>query len=343
MKTYSTAQLAEHLNAELLGPGDLSIVGLAQFHAAGPGELTFIGQARFASQWAKSQASAAIVSRDLDLEPCEQRALLVVNDADLSMATALELFAPEPNRPEIGVHPAADIHPNATLGANVAIGPFACVGSGAVIGDGCVLHPHAVVMANAQLGQGCELFSHTSVRDRCILGNRCILHDHAVIGADGFGYRPDPTAAPDPRGPHIVKIPHVGIVRLGDEVEIGANSCVDRAKFGETALDDMVKVDNLVQIGHNCTIGRGTVIAGCAGIAGSVTIGAYCEIGGGVGIADHLSLGDGARIAGGSIVSHHIPAGETWGGFPVRPIGKWRREMVALRRLPDLVKGMRRR
>lgn len=337
--SHTTQSIADLVDGKLAGPGDLPITGVEQVQFAQTGQITFIGEERYAERWPKSAASAALVTRGIEVSPEPGRALIFVDNADLAMAKVLDLFAPPPLLPPAGVHPTAVIDPAASVGRNVRIGPCCVVGAGAVLGDGCVLHGHVSVLAEARVGRDCTLWPGVVIRERCILGDRCILHPNAVIGADGFGYRPGQT----PRGPGLVKIPQIGIVRIGDDVEIGAAACVDRAKFSATFIDDGAKIDNLVQIGHNCRIGKNVVIAGCTAVAGSVTIGDGTQIGGMVAIKDHLKIGRGVSLAGGAQLMHDIPDGETWAGAPAMPMKKAARQAIALQRLPDLVKAFKSR
>jgi UDP-3-O-[3-hydroxymyristoyl] glucosamine N-acyltransferase len=338
MTAHTAQSIAEHVGGRLIGPGDLRITGLAEVARAAPGDLTFIGTKAYAEAWPASDASAALVSEDLAPEPIDGKALIVVQQPDLAMAAVLELFAPPPERPAPGIHPAAVIDPDATLGQGVSIGAHAYVGPHARIGDRCVLHHRATVMHHATLGDGCELFAGAVVGSRCTLGDRVILHANAVIGTDGFGYRPgDPAAGQPP----IVKIPHLGGVRLGNDVEIGAATCIDRGKFDDTTVGDHTKIDNLVQIGHNCHIGQAVIIAGCCGISGSVTIGDGSVLGGGARIKDHITIGRQIKLAGTASVMDNIPDGETWAGEPAKPLKVAAREELALRQLPDLLKQYR--
>ena len=337
--SFTTGSIADLVGGRLVGPGDLPITGVEQLALAGPDQLSFIGDEKHAERWAASAAAAALVTRGLEVEPQRNRALIFVDNADLAMAKVLAAFAPPPVLPPEGIHPTAQIDPSAELGANVRIGPGVVVGAAATVGDGCVLHARATLMNESHLGAGSTLWPGVVIRERCILGDRCILHPNAVIGADGFGYRPGET----PRGPGLVKIPQIGIVRIGDDVEIGAGACVDRAKFSATFIDDGTKIDNLVQIGHNCRIGKNVVIAGCTAIAGSVTVGDGVMIGGMAAIKDHLKVGRGSRLTGGAQLMHDIPDGETWGGSPAMPLKQAARQAVALQKLPDLVKAFKRR
>ena len=332
----TTRDIAEMLGGELRGPGDVSIEGVEQLDRAGPTHLTFIGDEKYARRWAGSSAGAALVARTLSVEPGDDRAVILVDDADLAMAKVLEHFAPAPPRPAAGVHENAVVDPDACIGEDCRIGPGCVIGPGARIGDRCVLHAGVAVMDDAEIGDDGVLWPGVVVRERCVIGRRCILHANVVVGADGFGYRPDP------EGRGLVKIPQIGIVRIGDDVELGAGTCIDRAKFSATEIGDGSKLDNLVQVGHNCRIGRSVVIAGHVAFAGSVTVGDGAMIGGMVAIADHLTIGPGAQLAGGAQLMRDIPAGETWGSIPARPLKTALREHLAIQKLPDALKEWKR-
>lgn len=329
--------VAARLGGTLRGPAAVEIHGLATPTDAAPGDLTFIGAAPYAKQWSVSRAAAAVVAEDVAsaLDASDPRPVIVVHDADVAMAAALELFGtPEP-APDAGVHPTAFVHRGAQLGARVRVGPHVSVDRGARIADDVVLHAGVRVYADAVIGAGSVLHANVVVRHGCTLGRRVILHQGVAIGADGFGYRPDPT------GRGLLKLPHIGNVVLEDDVEIGANSCIDRGKFGSTVIGAGTKIDNLCQVGHNCRVGRGVVIAGCTGIGGSVTIGDGVQIGGAVGLSDHVTIGPGARVGGGSIVYQDVPAGATWLGAPAGDAGAVKRQWVALKRLPELLGQLR--
>lgn len=334
---HTTGSLASTLSAELQGPADLPIERLDTLDRAGPGALSFIRSAAFASQWAGSRAPAALVSRGVQVpgHDASTRALLVVPDADLALNTVLELFAPKPHRPPVGVHPSAVIDRSAELGQGVSIGPCCTVGPGARIGDGVVLMSNIAVGAQASIGRGTVLHPCVVIGDRCTVGQGCTLYGGVIIGADGFGYRP----APDGRG--VVKVPHIGTVEIGDAVEIGANTSIDRAKFGATVIGSGTKIDNHVQIGHNTRIGRACLICGMAGIAGSVTIGDGVIVAGHVGIADNLTIGAGARIGAKSGVMNDVPAGATWWGFPALDARDAARNYALIRNLVELTRRVR--
>ena len=335
--SYTTQAIAEMVSGHLHGAGDLTIASLAEIEQAQPGQMTFIGSEQYAGKWADSSASAALVSADIALKPGEGKALIVVDNADLAMATVLLAYEPAKPRPPKGIHPSALIAQTATIGQGCRIGPNCIIKPGATIGDNTVLHASVTVYPDVSIGSDCELWPNVVVRERCTLGDRCILHAGVVIGADGFGYRAD-TSGPAPK---LVKIPQIGVVTLGSDCEIGANSCIDRAKFDATVLGDGCKLDNLVQIGHNCRLGNMVVISGCVGIGGSCTIGDGTMIGGKAMLKDHVHLGRGCSIAGGAAVITDVPDGGEWGGYPAAPLRDKIREELAIRKLPDLMKKVK--
>ena len=335
MNTFTIDEICQRVNGRLVGPPDLMITGVEQIDRAGPSQLTFIGQKKYAQFWTNSGASAALANEKLNLEPGEDRALIHVPDTDLALAVVLEMFAPEIPDCGQGVHSSAIIHPSTILGEGVAIGPGCVLGPHVQIGDNVSLYANVTVFDNSSIGEGSVIWPGSVIRERCIIGENCIIHPNVTIGADGFGYRPSPD------GTSLVKIPQIGTVNIGRDVEIGAGSCIDRGKFSATTIGDGTKIDNLVQIAHNCTIGRACVIAGLAGISGSVTIGNGVMIGGNVGIADHLTIGDGAILGAKAGVMRDIDPGAFVVGAPARDTKKAMREWAALSKLPDLIKKWR--
>ena len=343
--TFTTAQLASMLGAELRGPGDVVLDDIGPIDDAGPRALTFVRDARYARRWPGSRAGAALVSRALLEEPAasalvatDARALLVVDDAERAlMALLAQAEALLPRTTLEGVHPSAAVDPTAEVAPGAALGPHASVGAGSSVGAGAVLHAGVRVGLGVRIGEGTELRAGVVVEDRCVIGRRCLLHPGAVIGADGFGYQPG--------GPGVgpIKIPHLGAVVIGDDVEIGANTTIDRGKFGPTRVGDRTKIDNQVQIGHNCVIGEECILCGCVGVAGSVTLGDRVTIAGGGMIGDNLEIGDGATIAGGAGVMRNVPPGEVWMGLPARPVRSFLRSVATLNALPQTVREFRER
>jgi UDP-3-O-[3-hydroxymyristoyl] glucosamine N-acyltransferase len=335
--TISAGDLATLLGAELRGAAAVQVTHIDSLERAAPGALSFIRNARYAKQWAESKASAALLSKDIPLATVEDsledgpfhgaRALLIVHDADLAMVRALDFFAAKPAQPKPGVHPSASVDPAAKISPSASIGPNCTVSAGAVVGDASRLIANVFLGEHAKVGARCSLAPGVVVMDRCIVGDDCTLHSGVAIGADGFGFRP----APDGKG--LVKIPHIGNVVLADHVEVGANSCIDRAKFGSTSVGSGTKIDNLVQIGHNCRVGRSCIICGHVGLSGSVIVGDGVVIGGKVGVADNVEIGAGAKIAAFAGVNNNVPAGAVWMGAPAGPVGEWRRTYAAMRRL----------
>ena len=330
----SIAALAALVGATIEAPAgfDTSLVieGLETVERAGPRSLTFVGGGKYAKLLETSPAAAAVVSADVELaEPASNRAILRVKSADLAMIAILDRFALPEQLPAPGIDPTARIHPTATIGADARIGAFVSVGAHAHVGARTALFEGVRVYESARVGDDCVLHANVVIRERCTLGNRVILASGVAIGTDGFGYRP----SADGRG--ISKIPHIGTVVIEDDVEIGANSCVDRGKFGATRIGMGTKIDNVCQIGHNVDIGRCVVISGLSGIAGSTRIGDGSRIGGGCGIADHLNIGRGVSLAARSGVMSDIPDGATWGGFPAQDIRMALREVALIRKLPE--------
>lgn len=327
-QSYPIEQLCELLNGTLIGITNQQISEPEQIESAKESSITFIGHRKYIPLWEKSNASAAIVNRSLQLtDPGINKAFIEVDNADLAMAQLLDLFIPAAVKLTQGVHPSATVDPTAIIGTDTSIGANSYIGAGVIIGKNSTIYPNVTILDEAQLGDHNIIKSGTVIMERCILGNYCILHSNVTIGSDGFGYRP----GPDGRG--IVKITHIGNVVIGNEVEIGSGSCVDRGKFSSTTIGDGTKIDNLVQIAHNCKIGRVCMIAALCGISGSVTLGDGVIMAGQAAIKDHITVGNRVTVGGRSGIMNDIPDGKTILGYPAIEAKETLRQWAALRRL----------
>jgi UDP-3-O-[3-hydroxymyristoyl] glucosamine N-acyltransferase len=327
MKSLSIKEINEVLNGELVGDTSELITGPEQLDKACNNHITFVGSSKYVGLWEKSNACAAIVNDKLEIEPGDNRAFIRVKNADLAMAKILEVFDPGLPEFETEIHPTAVIHESITIGKDCKIGAGCYVGKDVILGDGVVLFPNVTVLDETKIGNGTIIWSGTVIRERCEIGQFCIFHPNVSIGADGFGYRPSED------GMGLVKIPHIGNVIIGNGVEIGAGSCVDRGKFSSTIIGDGCKIDNLVQIGHNCILGRSCIMAGNSGLAGSVTLGDGVIIGGSASIKDHTTIHSGAVVGAGSGVMNDIPAGKTVLGYPASDSRDTLKQWIALRKL----------
>ncbi len=315
-----------------MGDGDTVVTGVSGIREAKEGDITFVASERYASLIDETKASAAVVSGDEEGRGCRIPVIKVKNP-DLAFVKIVETFAPKPVKFEKGIHATAVIAGDAEVGEDVSIQPNCVVESGAKIGDGTVLCAGSYVGHYAWVGKSCLIYPAVCVRERCVIGDRVIIHSQTVIGSDGFGYSTI-------RGVHY-KIPQVGIVEIEDDVEIGANVTVDRARFGRTLIKKGAKIDNMVQIAHNVTIGEHCVIAAQCGIAGSTVIGDNVQIGGQAGITGHITIGDNVKIAGKSGVTKDLPDGACVSGFPAQERAKELKDMAALRKLPELLGRMK--
>ena len=337
MKTFTIEAINQAIGGTLTGNPAILITGVEQVSEATESQLTFIGQKKYVKLWHQSSASAAIVKDSLDIEPGQERALVSVADPDLALAQVLKMFEPEPPRCEAGIHSTAVVDSTAIIGATAAIGAGCYIGPGVVIGTGTKLYPNVTVLDDTRIGSQTVIWSGTVIRERCSIGNCCIIHPNVTIGSDGFGYRP----SPDGRG--MVKIPQIGTVEIGDGVEIGAGSSVDRGKFSATSIGDGTKIDNLVQIAHNCKLGRSCVMAGQSGLAGSVTLGDGVIMGGGARVNDHVTVGSGVRIGGHAGVVSDVAAGKTLLGMPADDHRQTLRLWAAQKQLPDIIKHVKKK
>lgn len=321
---YTLGDLAARVKGEAIGDPSLPITGMRPFELAVEGDLTLAAKPRYWENLEDSPAAAAIVPEAVAFSG---KPLLRTPRPKLAFARLLPLFFPRPFEPH-GVSSQAAVGPNCRISPDVTIEPFVRVGEGVEIAEQVIVHSGTAVGAGCRLGRGCVLHPNVVLYPGVTLGKGVIIHGGSVIGADGFGYVFD--------GDRQVKLPQTGGVEIGDDVEIGANSCVDRATFGKTVLERGVKIDNLVHIGHNCRIGENTVIVGCVGISGSVTIGRNCVLAGQAGVIDHVRIGDGVTVMVKTAVTKDVPPNTVISGMFGRPHREQLKIEAALRRLPQI-------
>jgi UDP-3-O-[3-hydroxymyristoyl] glucosamine N-acyltransferase len=319
------SELAERLACRLEGDGDIEILRVAGIEAAGPGDVTFLANPKYASALASTRASAVIARAEAPAAPCP---MLRTDEPYLAFARAVGLLSPN-TRPAPGVHSLAWIATTAGIGREVSIGPFVAIGEGARIGNRTIIFPNVTIGPGAVLGDDCIIHSNVAIRENVTLGDRVILQNGVVVGADGYGFvrRKD--------GTHE-KIPQVATVVIEDDVELGANTTVDRPAVGETRIKAGTKIDNLVQIGHGVTVGRNVLMAAQVGIAGSTQIEDDVMFGGQVGVGGHLTIGKGAIAVGQSGVTNSLEPGAVVAGYPAIDGKEWRKASVIFRRLPEL-------
>ncbi len=337
--TEHTAQsIAEAIGAKLDGPAEIVCSGVSSVDEALQGDLTFMVNAKYTKGWKNSQASIAIVPNGVHVpeHDATTRTLLWVEDADVAISHVLALFQAKPDQPQLGIHDSSSISSSASIGNNVQVGPFVIIADDVVIGDGVVIDGNVRIGRGAKVGGNTVIHANVAIGHDCLIGKHCILHSGVVIGTDGFGYCPSEDKS------HLVKIPHIGNVIIEDCVELGANTCVDRGKFSATRIGHGTKIDNLVQVGHNCNIGCNCVISATTAIAGSVKIGNWVQIAGNVGIVPHVVIGDGAKIGAKAGVINDIPAGEAWVGLPASPLKDGLRQWSATRKLPGIIAQLKR-
>ncbi|HEY6170412.1 MAG TPA: UDP-3-O-(3-hydroxymyristoyl)glucosamine N-acyltransferase [Verrucomicrobiae bacterium] len=326
---FTAAEIAKQLGGEVRGDCSVAITGFAPANAAKAGDLTFAENEEYFAAAEKSAASAILVSGEFK---SASKVLISVPNARVAFAKVLPLFFPEPVF-AAGIHPSAVIDLSAKIDPTAHIGPHCVVGEGVRIGARCVLRGGNHVGANCHLGDDTQLFPNAVLYANTQVGCRVRIHAGAVIGSDGFGYVLD--------GAAHRKVPQIGNVTIGDDVEIGANVAIDRGALGSTVIGKGTKIDNLVQIAHNVVIGENCIVVAQAGIAGSTKLGQYVTLAGQVGLAGHLKIGDKVVIAAQSGVMHDIPAGEKWFGYPAQPDRQFKRQTVALQQLPELIRRVK--
>jgi UDP-3-O-[3-hydroxymyristoyl] glucosamine N-acyltransferase len=331
-RRFRLSELSQRFSLELRGDPEHKVCGVGTLAAAGPDQVSFLANRAYREILPRTAAGAVILHPGA-ADECPVNCLISENPYR-SYASVAGLFDTRP-RPAPGIHATAVVDPDASIGDEVYVGPNAVIAAGCVIGNGASIGPGCSIGAGSQLGEACRLAANVSISDGVRLGKRVIVHPGAVIGADGFGIAH--------AGDHWEKVPQLGGVVIGDDCEIGANTAIDRGAIEDTVLEDDVRLDNLVQIGHNVHIGAHTAIAGCAGIAGSVRIGRNCLIAGGVGVFGHLEIADGVTISALSTVTRSITEpGSSWGAtFPAQPLREWHRSVARINRLDDTIRRVR--
>ena len=324
--TFTAADIAKHLGGEVIGDPSVVLGGFAQADTAKVGDLAFAENEAYFTRAEQSAASAILVSANLT---STTKTLIRVPNARVAFAKVLPLFFPEPKFSP-GVHPTAVVAPTAKVDPSAHIGPLCVIGEGAVIGARCVLDCHVSVGAGCRIGEESRLFAQVTLYPGAVIGARVRIHAGVVIGADGFGYVFD-------QGRHL-KVPQIGTVVIQDDVEIGANSTVDRGALGSTTVGKGTKIDNLCQIGHNVTLGEHNILCSFVGVSGSTKSGHYVTFAGQVGVAGHLKIGNQVTLGAQSGVMHDVPDREKWLGSPAQPDKQAKRMIIAMQRLPELIR-----
>lgn len=328
---FTAEQIANVIGGRVEGNKDAKVHTFAKIEEGTEDAISFLSNPKYTHYLYNTKSSIVIVNEDVELEKDVDATLIRVPNAYESIAKLLQIY--EASKPKkTGVAPQAYIAPSAKLGNNCYVGPFAYVGEGAEIGDGCQIYPHAVVGDNVKVGSNCIFYPNTTIYQGCKIGNNVTIHAGSVIGADGFGF------APGANG--YDKIPQIGIVVIEDNVEIGANTCVDRSTMGATVIHKGVKLDNLVQVAHNVEIGENTVMSAQVGIAGSTKVGSWCMFGGQVGLAGHITIGDKTFLGAQSGVPGSLKGGEELIGTPPMNPRQYFKSQAIFRRLPDMYKDL---
>lgn len=328
---FTAEQIANVIGGRVEGNKDAKVHTFAKIEEGTEGAISFLSNPKYTHYLYNTKSSIVIVNEDLELEKDVDATLIRVKNAYESIAKLLQIY--EASKPKkTGVAPQAYIAPSAKLGNNCYVGPFAYVGEGAEIGDGCQIYPHAVIGDNVKVGTNCIFYPNTTIYQGCKIGNNVTIHAGSVIGADGFGFAPGADG--------YDKIPQIGIVVIDDNVEIGANTCVDRSTMGATVIHKGVKLDNLVQVAHNVEIGENTVMSAQVGIAGSTKVGSWCMFGGQVGLAGHITIGDKTFLGAQSGVPGSLKGGEELIGTPPMNPRAYFKSQAIFRRLPDMYKDL---
>lgn len=327
---FTVNQIALLAGATVEGDGEAKIASFAKIEEAKNGDITFLANPKYEHHIYTTGATAVIVSRDFNPRQTVSATLIRVENPYATIAHLLAEVEKLTTHRKTGIEQPCFIHPEASVAEDAYVGAFAYIGKGATIGRGAQIYPQTYVGDGASVGEETTLYAGVKVYHGCKIGRRCIIHSGAVVGSDGFGF------APTEHG--YDKIPQTGNVVIADDVEIGANTTIDRAMMGSTIISQGVKLDNLIQIAHNCTVGESTVMASQVGIAGSAKIGKNCMFGGQVGIAGHIEIGDGVQIAAQSGIKDSVPSGARLFGTPAMDLREYGRQAINIRRLPDLYK-----
>lgn len=328
---FTAEQIANVIGGRVEGNKDAKVHTFAKIEEGTEGAISFLSNPKYTHYLYNTKSSIVIVNEDLELEKDVDATLIRVKNAYESIAKLLQIY--EASKPKkTGIAPQAYIAPSAKLGNNCYVGPFAYVGEGAEIGDECQIYPHAVIGDNVKVGTNCIFYPNTTIYQGCKIGNNVTIHAGSVIGADGFGFAPGADG--------YDKIPQIGIVVIEDNVEIGANTCVDRSTMGATVIHKGVKLDNLVQVAHNVEIGENTVMSAQVGIAGSTKVGSWCMFGGQVGLAGHITIGDKTFLGAQSGVPGSLKGGEELIGTPPMNPRAYFKSQAIFRRLPDMYKDL---
>ncbi|MES2355713.1 MAG: UDP-3-O-(3-hydroxymyristoyl)glucosamine N-acyltransferase [Pseudomonadota bacterium] len=325
-------ELGRRLGAEVIGDGSIQLVGINTLEHAGPGEISFLSNSKYKKFLASTKASAVIVGtgeRDIIALPH-----LISRNPYLCFARVTSLFHP-PVLPQPGIHPSAVVEPGASVAASASVGPFAYIADGAIIRKHCIIESHVSIGRGVVIGESTRIYPRVVIYADCEIGQRVILHAGVVIGADGFGLAQDEG--------RWVKIPQIGRVVIGDDVEIGANTTIDRGALEDTVVEEGVKLDNQIQVGHNVRIGAHTAIAGCVGIAGSAKIGRHCTIGGSAGILGHLEICDNAHVSAFTLITKSIKTpGQYTSQLPVMSHEEWLKSASHIKSLDRLAEKIKR-
>lgn len=328
---FSAQQIAELIQGRIEGDANAVINSFAKIEEGKPGAISFLSNKKYTNYIYETQASVVLVDEDLVLEKPVSATLIRVKSAYEAVAKLLQLYdSMKPKKK--GIDSLAFIAPTAKIGKDCYIGPFVAIGPNVTIGDGCVLHPHVTIGECATIGDNTEIYSNAVVYHHCRVGNNCILHAGSVVGADGFGFAPTKDG--------YNKIPQIGIVTIEDNVEIGANTCIDRSTMGSTYIRKGVKLDNLVQIAHNTDIGANTVMSAQVGVAGSAKIGEWCMFGGQVGIAGHITIGDKVSLGAQSGVPGSLKSNQELIGTPPTTMTNYFRSQAVVKKLPDMYRQL---